>query len=247
MANARRQPQPNPLNLVMTDPSIESIRRSYDRVADAYADAIFGELKDKPFDRELLARFAAETAGRGKICDMGCGPGQVARFLHEAGADVFGLDLSPGMIEQARRLNPEIECCEGDMLALDLPDGSLAGIVAFYAIVNLPAELRPKAFREMARVLKKGGLLLLAFHVGRAEVLEVRDLWGRPITMNFYLLDRHTMERELQSAGFEILQIHERGPYPPLIEHQSRRAYLLAVKSWKSVAAAQGKSVRNVV
>lgn len=215
----------------MSDPSIESIRSSYDRLADAYADAIFGELKDKPFDRELLTRFAAEVAGRGGVCDMGCGPGQVARFLHDAGANVFGLDLSSGMIEQARRLNSSIEFREGDMLALDLPDESLAGIAAFYAIVNLSAELRPRAFREMARVLTNGGLLLLAFHVGRDELLDVRELWGRPITMDFYLLDRRTIERELKSAGFEILQIHEREPYPPSIEHQSRRAYLLAVKS----------------
>jgi SAM-dependent methyltransferase len=215
----------------MTDEgtSIEAIRSSYDRVADAYAGAIFDELKNKPFDCDQLARFAAATTGRGRVCDMGCGPGQVARHLHEAGADAFGLDLSAGMIEQARRLNPAIEFSIGNMLALDLPHGSLAGIAAFYAIVNLPAALRPRAFCEMARVLRPGGLLLLTFHIGGA-VLGVKELWGRPITMEFYTLDRATIEVEIGEAGLEIVEVLERDPYPAPIEHQSRRAYLFARK-----------------
>jgi SAM-dependent methyltransferase len=211
------------------DPSaIDSIRTSYDRVADAYAEAIFDELKEKPFDREQLARFAAATAG-GRVCDMGCGPGQVARFLREAGADVFGLDLSPGMIAEARRLNPGIEFREGDMLALPLEDGSLAGIAAFYAIVNLPPEVRPRAFAEMARALGPGGRLLLTFHIG-GESLGVKELWGRPITMNFYLLDPGVIRRELEETGFAIEEHLEREPYSPKVEHQSRRAYLFARK-----------------
>lgn len=214
----------------MTDSTIDSIRASYDRVADAYAEAIFDELRHKPFDRDLLTRFASATSGCGRVCDMGCGPGQVARFLREAGADGFGLDLSPGMIEQARRLNPEMEFREGNMLALDLPDESLAGITAFYAIVNLPAGLRPQAFREMVRVLQPAGMLLIAFHVG-GKRLPVAELFGRPIEMDFYLLDREVIEAELQSAGFEIVEVLERDPYPPPVEHQSRRAYVFARKS----------------
>lgn len=212
------------------DPStIDSIRASYDCVADAYAAAIFDELKHKPFDREVLLRFARETAGSGRVCDMGCGPGQVARFLREAGADVFGLDLSAGMVAEARRLNPGIEFLQGDTLALDLADASLAGVTAFYAIVNLPAELRPQAFGEMARVLQRGGLLLLTFHIGGA-VLGVSELWGRPITMKFYTLARDVVLGELESAGLVIEECLERDPYPPPIEHQSRRAYFFARK-----------------
>ncbi|HWE84530.1 MAG TPA: class I SAM-dependent methyltransferase [Terracidiphilus sp.] len=209
-------------------PIIDNIRTSYDRVADAYAAAIFDELKDKPFDRDVLQRFARETGG-GTVCDLGCGPGQVARFLQEAGANVFGLDLSSGMVAEARRLNPGIEFREGDMLSLPLADASLAGITAFYAIVNLPAGLRPQVFREMARVLQPGGLLLLTFHIG-GEVLGVKELWGRPITMDFYTLDRAAILGELEAACFVIEECLERGPYPPPVEHQSRRAYVFARK-----------------
>ena len=205
------------------------IRESYDRIADEYARRISDELQNKPLDRELLNRFATELAGDGAVCDMGCGPGHVARYLRDAGATVFGLDLSPAMLEEARQLNPDISFREGNMLALDLEDGSLAGIAAFYAIVNIPKESLPTVFREMERVLQPGGLLLLAFHVGD-QVLEENELWGRPITMNFFLFQPLTIRDYLESAGFVVEEIIERGPYAPEVEYQSRRAYIFARK-----------------
>ena len=208
---------------------IDAIRASYDRVADAYAEAIFHELAHKPFDCHLLKRFAAATASSGPVIEIGCGPGQVARFLRDLGAAVSGIDLSPSMVEQARRLNPDIPFGTGDMTALDLEDASVAAIVAFYAIVNLTAELRQKAFHEMARVLAPGGHLLISFHVG-GEVLGVKELWGRPIEMNFYLLDPDIIRDELQNEGFTVRELAIRQPYPPAVEHQTRRAYLWAKK-----------------
>ena len=207
----------------------QAIRDSYDRVAEEYARRIYAELQSKPLDCELLDRFARETAGRGDVCDMGCGPGQVARYLRDKGATVFGLDLSPGMLDQARRLNPDIDFWQGNMLALGLGDATLAGIAAFYAIVNIPAESLLQAFREMARVLQPGGLLLLAFHMG-GEALEVNELWGRPISMNFFLFRPASIGQMLQAAGLEIEDTIEREPYAPEVEHQSRRAYIFARK-----------------
>src|SRR5216683_6059414 len=122
----------------MDDPTINAIRESYDRLADEYTRRIASELQHKPFDRELLDRFAGAVAGRGDVCDMGCGPGHVSRYLYDAGATVSGLDLSPRMIEQARQLNPGISFHEGNMMSLDMKDATLAGIIAFYAIVNIP-------------------------------------------------------------------------------------------------------------
>ena len=208
--------------------SVENVRENYDRVADEYARRIFDELEGKPLDRELLTRFAAESKGRGTICDMGCGPGHVARFLKDSGANVFGLDLSPQMIAAAQRLCPDIEFRAGNMLALDLHDNSLAGITAFYAIVNIPWESLSVVFGEMFRVLHPGGMLLLAFHIGD-QVLRPQELWGQPIAMEFYHLPLLPIEALLSKAGFEIAEIVERHPYPE-VEFQSRRAYIFARK-----------------
>jgi SAM-dependent methyltransferase len=208
----------------LTDP----IRDNYDRIAGEYARRIYGELTHKPLDRQLLDRFAAATAGPGQVCDMGCGPGHVARYLHDAGARAFGLDVSPAMIEQARQLNPGMEFRQGNMLALDLESDALAGITAFYATVNLPSALLPGVFREMHRVLEPGGLLLLAFHIGE-ETRHVTDMWGCAVTLDFYFFPPAEIRRLLAEAGFTIEETIERDPYPE-VEHQSRRAYIFARK-----------------
>lgn len=213
----------------MRDEIARSIRESYDRLAEEYARRIADELQRKPLDRELLNRFAREAGGQGEVCDMGCGPGHVARHLRHAGASVFGLDLSPGMLEQARRLNPDIPFRQGNMMALEIPDGTLAGITAFYAIVNIPKESLPSVFREMARVLQARGLLLLAFHVGD-ESLHEEELWGQQISMDFRLFPVGEIRRHLEAAGFTVEEVVEREPYAPEVEYQSRRAYIFARK-----------------
>jgi len=212
----------------MSDSITSSIRESYDCVAEEYARRIADELQHKPLDRELLDRFAAQTRGRGEVCDMGCGPGHVARYLRDAGASVFGLDLSPGMLTQARKLNPDIPFRDGNMLSLDLADATLAGVAAFYAIVNIPRQSLPVVFRETHRVLKSGGLLLLAFHAGN-EILHEDELWGRKISMDFLLFQPSDIKLDLEAAGFIIEEVVEREPYPE-VEYPSRRAYIFARK-----------------
>src|SRR3569833_1938572 len=157
------------------------------------------------------------------------GPGHVARFLRDAGAEVFGLDLSPNMLEQARRLSPDIAFCEGNMLALDLEDESLGGITAFYAIANIPAGSLANVFREMYRVLQSGGTLLLSFHIG-SDVIRPQSLWNNPVSMEFYQQDPAHIRQLLTSAGFTGDDVIEREPYAPDVEYQSRRAYVLARK-----------------
>jgi len=213
----------------MEKDQIATIRKDYDRIAEEYARRIFTELDGKPLDRQLLHRFAASVSGRGAVCDMGCGPGHVARCLRDAGAEVFGIDLSPQMVEQARKLSPDISFREGNMLALELRDGELAGIAAFYAIVNIPVNSLLAVFREMCRVLKPGGLLLLAFHIGD-EILRPRELWGKPISMEFFHLQPAVIQRLFSEAGFEIEEMIEREPYAPEVEYQSRREYVFARK-----------------
>jgi ubiquinone/menaquinone biosynthesis C-methylase UbiE len=213
----------------MDDDRIQSIRQSYDRLADEYTRRISSELQHKPLDRQLLNRFAAEVIGRGEVCDLGCGPGHIARYLRDAGTTVFGLDLSPRMLEQARQLNPDISFVEGNMLALDLPDSAIAGVAAFYSIVHIPQDSLTSVFREMQRVLRPGGLLLLAFHIGD-EVLHENELWGQPIAMDFFLFQPSAIRLRIEAAGLVIEEIIEREPYSPEVEYQSRRAYIFARK-----------------
>jgi SAM-dependent methyltransferase len=208
-------------------PGVEALAASYDEVADEYARRIAGELEGKPFDRELLARVAERLRGRGIVCDLGCGPGHVGRYLHEQGLDVVGVDLSDGMLAEARRLHPGLRFQRGDMTALDdVPDGAWAGVVAFYSLIHVPPERRPTALREMRRVLAPDGLLLLAFHSGR-ETLHLDEWWGRRVSLDFFFLDPDEIQAALRAASFAVEETLERAPYAD-VEHPSRRAYLLA-------------------
>jgi 2-polyprenyl-3-methyl-5-hydroxy-6-metoxy-1,4-benzoquinol methylase len=115
---------------------------SYDRVASVYAERIGDELAGKPLDRALLTSLAEEVGTSGPIADVGCGPGHVARYLHERGASVIGIDLSPEMIAVAQRLHPGLLFQQGSMLSLATSDETWGGIVALYSIIHLPPNKR---------------------------------------------------------------------------------------------------------
>lgn len=207
---------------------ITDLQNTYDEVAEEYVERIYHELDHKPFDCDLLDQFAAQANDLGLMCDLGCGPGHVARYLHHRGTNVCGIDLSPRMIEQARRLNPGIEFKQGNMLALDLADESLGGIVAFYSLIHIPRETMTAALRELKRVLRPCGLLLLAFHIGN-ETIHMDQWWGKRVSIDFMFFARDEMEGWLKAAGFAIEMLLERPPYEG-VEHPSRRAYFLARK-----------------
>ncbi len=152
-----------------------ALRDSYDRVTAEYASRFWDELAAKPLDRALLDAFAELTRSRGVVADLGCGPGQIGRYLHDRGVAVVGIDLSPEMVAVAQRLSPAIAFEQGSMLALAAEDAAWAGIVAFYSIIHIPPEELPRAFAEFFRVLRPGGHALLAFHVGQERVH--RDEW----------------------------------------------------------------------
>lgn len=209
-------------------PSREDVRASYDRVAGEYARRIAGELANKPLDRALLDAFADCVRGAGPVADLGCGPGHVARYLADRGADVVGLDLSPEMVAQARTLHPGIRFVVGDLAALEAADGAWAGAVAYYSLIHLPRGAVAAALREIARALRPGASLLVAFHVGD-ETRHMDEWWGHPVNIDFVFFGTDEMTAWLREAGFTVGEVTEREPYPN-VEAQTRRAYVLATK-----------------
>ncbi|MDB5505608.1 MAG: Methylase involved in ubiquinone/menaquinone biosynthesis [Devosia sp.] len=208
------------------DPKI--VGDSYDRVAADYAVKFAGEFQHKPFDRLMLDWLVARVPS-GTLCDLGCGPGQVAAYLHGQGAAVIGLDLSAAMISEARALNPEIPFAVADMGDLgDIADGVLAGIAAFYSIIHQPRERVPVALASMHRVLEPGGTLLLTFHVGE-EVRHFDQYLGQLVDLDFVFFTSAEMRGWLEGAGFTVTEVLEREAYPG-VEVATRRAYLWARK-----------------
>jgi SAM-dependent methyltransferase len=216
----------------VADPQADSssTRAAYDAVAAEYAARIYGELQHKPFDRDQLDRLIRRTRGMGVLGDLGCGPGQIARYLHDHGAPALGVDLSPGQLAQARRLNPGLAFLAGDMFSLPVASGVWAGAAAFYSLIHVPRPRLPRALHEIRRALCLGGWLLAAFHIGQ-ETVHLEEWWGHAVSVDFHFFEPEEITDHLRAAGYERIEVIQRGPYAPEIEHQSRRAYVFAQKA----------------
>ncbi len=207
----------------------EELQSSYDRVAKDYAEHFRDEMDKKPFDRKMLDWLIEKVGDGGIICDIGCGPGQAARYLFDQGAQTCGIDLSPQMVESAQKLNPGISFQQGNMIALaDVADNSFGGAAAFYSIIHIPRLAVNQALTELKRVLRPGGTLLLAFHIGH-EIIHRDEWWGKKVSLDFIFFEAEEMKENLQTAGFELQEVIGRDPYPDL-EYPSRRGYIFARK-----------------
>lgn len=207
---------------------IRDTQASYDAVAPEYAERFKNEMDDKPFDRDCLDRLAREVGDLGPICDLGCGPGQIARYLHRQGVKMLGVDLSANMVKEAKRLNPEIPFHQGDMLSLPDEDNAWGGIAAFYCIIHIPREQIVDALQELWRVLKPDGVLLVTFHIG-TELKHLDEWWDKPVNLDFAFFLPAEMENWLQEAGYELMETLVREPNPE-VEVATQRAYLFAKK-----------------
>lgn len=207
-----------------TQAQINKVRSNYDALASAYAREVAGELDHRPLERELLQRFAKQCDGL--ICDLGCGPGHVARYVSEINPRIFGLDLSAGILREAHASHPEIIFLAGNMLELPLASGKLAGIIAFYSIIHLDDKQVSQSFQEMCRALRPGGNLLLGVHLGR-EVVHADELWGVPVDFDAVFFDLNELGGKLKSLGFKICETVQRDPIPE-VEYQSIRGYIWA-------------------
>jgi ubiquinone/menaquinone biosynthesis C-methylase UbiE len=205
------------------------VTRCYDLVAEEYANRFFNELEGKPFDRNILTWFSRLIPGHEKVIETGCGPGEIARFLKDQGVNISGIDISQNMIDAAKRLNPDIDFSQGDMLNLKLENDSIFGIVAFYAIVHFTLPEVKSALQEFKRVLKPGGYVLFSFHIG-SGVLPVKDfLEQKNADADFVLFQVEDIVKVIDELDLDRQEVITRYPYIDR-EYESKRAYILLKK-----------------
>ncbi|MEU2281655.1 methyltransferase domain-containing protein [Streptomyces sp. NPDC013178] len=191
-----------------TDSWLEDTRTSYDTVADSYADLTRHLLDETPEERAVLALFAdlvRTPQGGGQVADVGCGTGRITAHLHQLGVDAFGIDLSPGMIEVARRDHPDLRFDVGSMTDLALADASITGLIAWYSLIHVPDDEIRSVFAHFQRVLRPGGPLLLSFHVGDEAQLKTQGYGGRPMKVYVHRRQHAQLMTWLDEAGFGVV------------------------------------------
>ena len=178
------------------------VRHAYAAHAAEYT-RVLGAVDDMhQLDRRRIERWSGQLSG--PVVDAGCGPGHWTDFLHQRGVEITGVDLVPEFIENARIRFPDVPYQVSSLRALDLADGSLHGVLAWYSLIHLaPTEL-PQVLSELARVLRPQGHLLVGFFEGEsAEPLD------HAITKAYYWsIDQ--MSRLLDDAGFDVLDVETR-------------------------------------
>lgn len=194
------------MSRVDTDEWLADTRISYDNVASGYAEQMRDALDGARFLRAALALFAdaVRAGGGGPVADVGCGPGHITAHLRELGLDAFGLDLSPAMVEVARREHPDVRFETGSMTDLAFADASLAGLLACWSLVHVPDHALPGIFAHFHRVLRPGAPLVVGFHAGDGSRLKTEGYGGHPMKVYVHRRRPERLAEWLGEAGFSI-------------------------------------------
>ena len=186
---------------------LDVVRDCYDRVADSYVTLIattaLGDIRLQPWHRAAMDVFADAVGGLGPVLDVGCGPGTITAYLAERGLDVSGVDLSPRMIEHARRLHPECTFSVGSSTELDLAAASWGGLMGWWSLFNLPRHILPQVLASFARALVPGGQLIMGMHVGDGDVLRTEAYGGVPVRWTTYLWQPDQLVALIEQAGLK--------------------------------------------
>lgn len=180
-------------------------RASYDIVAADYARLLPGAHDGRPLDAAIMRAFA--DLAEGPVGDLGCGTGRITRHLHELGLETFGVDLSDGMLAEARRLHPHLDFQQGDITRLGLADDSLGAAVVWYSTVHMPAGEVP--WNEFHRVVKPGGYLLHAFKLGNRK-RHLAHAYGHAVDLEIHWHDMEETVTNAKAAGFNEVARMER-------------------------------------
>ncbi|MBA2952576.1 DUF480 domain-containing protein [Nocardioides sp. MAH-18] len=207
----------------------ERVRAAYDAVAATYSETLFNELTGLPFESWLLDRVAAYADG-GPVVEVGCGPGHVTAYLAEAGADATGIDLSPAMVDEARRRYPDGSYEVGDLRRLMRPTSApgWSAVLAWYSLIHLAASELAPAVEALSRPLDRGGWLVLALHAG-SEVRHVDAWFDHEVDLDFMLHEPADVVALVRAAGLVDVEWYRRGP----VEHRDEttdRLYVVARK-----------------
>jgi SAM-dependent methyltransferase len=188
------------------DGGLADTRTSYDTVADSYASQVRDTIAGDAYLRGAMALFAdlVRAAGDGPVADLGCGPGQATAHLHQLGIDAFGIDLSPAMIDVARRDHPGLRFEVGSMTDLDLGRESVAGLLAWWSLIHVPDQEVPAVLGHFWRVLRPGGPLMLGFHAGDRSRLKTEGYGGHPMNVWVHRRPPERVAGWLRAAGFTI-------------------------------------------
>jgi SAM-dependent methyltransferase len=224
---------------------------AYEELADAYAERIDTKPHNAYLERPATLDLLSNVAGK-RVLDAGCGPGVYAEWLVEQGAEVVGVDVSPGMVERAReRVGDKARIEQADLSAdLERFDDAGFDLVLSSLVLDYVRDVE-SVFRQFRRLLRPDGHLVFSvLHPQAAHLLfepddyfateKVSSEWtgfGTPVVVPAYRRPLSAWTEALAHAGFVIERMIEARPTeefraraPQKYEELSRRPSFLCVR-----------------
>jgi len=197
----------------------EIVKEGYQKIAEVYHNR---RLKSTG-SLELLEKLIEKMPSQGNVLDVGCGGGYpVANFFSDRGYKVTGVDVSPEMIEIAKKTVPEGAFYVRNMKELDFSEKSFDIIVSFFAIIHVPRAWHAKIISRFYEMLKPNGMILIS--MGMKDTEEDINLDWHGTKMYWSHFDKETNLKLIQSAGFEVIWNEDVGP------ETDRHTWILAKK-----------------
>lgn len=177
---------------------LKQIIETYNKIAKQYAQYTETELM-----QYQLSKFASVLPGK-KVLDAGCGAGRDVAYLSEDGLDVIGIDISEGILEEAKKRYPKLKFKPMDFSNMKFKDKSFDGIWCMAGLIHTDRNDIPKVLKEFSRVLNENGILYIAVVEGTGEQEIKKEKYANePRTYVYFKQDE--IEKYLTDAGFQIM------------------------------------------
>jgi ubiquinone/menaquinone biosynthesis C-methylase UbiE len=174
------------------------VRAGYNKIALSYATA----RTDDSDDLQLLNLLVGRLPKGATVLDAGCGSGYpvaqfLAKFFH-----VVGMDFAEKQIHLARERVPDATFVCGELSNMPFRKDSFDAVCSYYAIIHVPRQVHLKLLRDMHRILRMSGLVLLCMGAGDLP-RDIDDYHGAKMYWSHY--DSKTNLQMMNQSKFEIL------------------------------------------
>lgn len=206
---------------------LRAVLHAYEILADGYAARFGDDLDASAFDRAVLDGALDLLGPSARILDLGCGPGQVASYLTKRGFDPVGVDLTPAMLDVARRLSSQVPLVNGDLLQLPVRKGGVDGVIAWFSLHNLPRSLLDRAISEVSRSLRREGVFVMVTHAGTGQEVVEHDWHGTTEDVVITYYDADQLRSVLGRHHLEVVEVRSRKPLEH--EHAVTKLFITAI------------------
>ena len=181
---------------------VEQVRRAYAAMAETYAELFGSTAQVHADDVALISRHLSIRPGA--VLDVGCGPGHITAHLRSRGADAIGIDPVPELVTLARSAHPDGRYVLGTAERLPVPDGSVAGVLAWYSLIHVRPDDLDGVLAELRRSMAAGGTLVIGFFPGD----DVTDFAHAVVTAYAWPIDE--LSARLGRVGFTEVERQQR-------------------------------------